>query len=101
MVLAIDSYANVSTLVDGTELLNLAWTLDERSLLSVDVPALISAELAAEISAGLRHVNSYPVQDPYAEGALADAVAAFFGLAGGPPRTPCGAGVGPLLHGLA
>jgi histidinol-phosphate/aromatic aminotransferase/cobyric acid decarboxylase-like protein len=99
--LAISSYVGVGPLADTDDELNLAWTSDERDCLDIDLTALVRAELAAEIDDGLPYVYSYPVADPYGEAALGPAVAAYFGLPSPPVGLTCGAGVGPVLNGLA
>ncbi|MEN3304583.1 MAG: histidinol-phosphate aminotransferase [Micromonosporaceae bacterium] len=99
MPLALSSYAGLSTLGDDPELLNLAWTLDERHHLSVDVLAVVAAALRAEVTDGLPSVRSYLVQDPYGEEILGPAATGPLGAAG-PVAITCGAGVGPLLADL-
>ncbi|MFC5215349.1 aminotransferase class I/II-fold pyridoxal phosphate-dependent enzyme [Streptomyces coerulescens] len=101
MPLAIGSYDKVPDLSDGSGLLNLAWTQDERDLLTVDVMATVSAELAGEVAEELPFVGDYLVKDPYGEAVLGTAVAEFFGRPGWAASVTCGAGVGPLLHGLS
>ncbi|WP_033438808.1 aminotransferase class I/II-fold pyridoxal phosphate-dependent enzyme [Saccharothrix sp. NRRL B-16314] len=101
MPLAIGSYAGLGALADDADVLNLAWTQDERDLLDVDLMAVVSAELADEVASGLPYVNSYLVRDPYGEAALGPAVAGHFGRAGWSAGTTVGAGVGPLLHCLS
>ncbi|KUL39716.1 aminotransferase class I/II-fold pyridoxal phosphate-dependent enzyme [Streptomyces regalis] len=101
MSLAIGSYEKLRDLSDGSDLLNLAWTQDEGDLLSVDVMAAVSAELAAEVAEGLPYVRDYLVKDPYGEALLGPAVGEFFDAPGRPVSVTCGAGVGPLLHGLS
>jgi hypothetical protein len=44
--LAIGTYDRLKTLADGSDLLNLAWTLDEAACLDADLPGLPAAELA-------------------------------------------------------
>lgn len=100
MPLAIGSYENLSALADAADLLNLAWTQDEQALLSTDTRGLVAAELADEAAGGLPCVGDYLVKDPYGEGFLGDTVARFFGRPGWNASVTCGAGVGPLLHGL-
>ncbi len=100
MPLAISSYLAADSLADSKDELNLSWTSDERGCLGIDLPALVGAELDAEIRGGLEYVHSYLVTDPYAEQALGPAVASYFSLTSA-PRVTCGAGVGSLLHGLA
>ncbi|WP_447007555.1 aminotransferase class I/II-fold pyridoxal phosphate-dependent enzyme [Saccharothrix isguenensis] len=101
MPLAIGSYAGLGTLADDADVLNLAWTQDERDLLDVDLAAVVSGELADEVASGLPHVNSYLVRDPYGEAALGHAVAGYFGRDRWSASTTVGAGVGPLLHCLS
>lgn len=101
MSLAIGSYEKLRDLSDDSGRLNLAWTQDERELLSVDVMAAVSAELAAEVAEELPYVGDYLVKDPYGEGVLGPVVAEFFGRPGWAASVTCGAGVGPLLHGLS
>ncbi|MFJ9556046.1 aminotransferase class I/II-fold pyridoxal phosphate-dependent enzyme [Nocardiopsis sp. NPDC101807] len=100
MPLAIHSYDALPLLEDGPDVLNLAWTQDERSLLTADVHALISRALEREHREGLPHIGSYMVKDPYGEGELGDAVAAHFGVDRAGISVSCGSGVGPLLHNL-
>ncbi|MFJ8011884.1 aminotransferase class I/II-fold pyridoxal phosphate-dependent enzyme [Streptomyces sp. NPDC096339] len=101
MPLAIGSYENLSALADEAGLLNLAWTQDEQPLLKADLRGLVAAELAEEAAGGLPHVGDYLVKDPYGEGLLGETVARYFGRPGWNASVTCGAGVGPLLHGLA
>jgi len=101
MTLAIGSYEQLGDLTDSTDLLNLAWTQDERDLLSADVMAVVAEELDAETAEGLPYLGDYMVKDPYGEAVLGPAVAEFFGRPGWDASVTCGAGVGPLLHGLS
>ncbi|MYX95549.1 aminotransferase class I/II-fold pyridoxal phosphate-dependent enzyme [Streptomyces sp. SID486] len=101
MPLAIGSYEKLRDLSDGSDLLNLAWTQDERDLLGADVMAVVAQELTAEVAEGLPYTGDYMVKDPYGEGVLGPAVAEFFGRPGWTASVTCGAGVGPLLHGLS
>ncbi|WP_328315975.1 aminotransferase class I/II-fold pyridoxal phosphate-dependent enzyme [Streptomyces sp. NBC_00388] len=101
MSLAIGSYEKLGALSDGTGLLNLAWTQDEREQLGADVMRLVADELAAELAEGLPYIGGYLVKDPYGEGVLGPAVAEFFGRPDWDASVTCGAGVGPLLHGLS
>jgi histidinol-phosphate/aromatic aminotransferase/cobyric acid decarboxylase-like protein len=101
MPLAINSYKNLNTLTDGQQLLNLAWTLDEREYLSVDLESIISFELEEEIHTNLPYINSYFVKDPYGEDILESVVADFFSVTRGSYCVTCGAGVISLLHALA
>lgn len=101
MHLAVTSYTKLPELADTGRHLNLAWTLDERETLSADLGAVLAEELAAELSEGMPYVHDYPVKDPYAEAALGPALAEFFSRPGWPASVTCGAGVGPLLQGLA
>jgi histidinol-phosphate/aromatic aminotransferase/cobyric acid decarboxylase-like protein len=98
--LALSSYAGLR-LSDREDVLNLAWTSDENAFLDADLGELIRTELTAEVGADLPWVRTYPVTDPYGAAALGPAVAAYFGLAEPLPGLVCGAGVGPVLHGLA
>lgn len=97
---AINSYRDVS-LVDREGVLNLAWTLDERRLLAMNLDSLISRELEEETQNGLEYVNLYAVKDPYGEQGLGPSVARFFSYASEPWCVTCGAGVISLLHALA
>ncbi|MGW1075963.1 aminotransferase class I/II-fold pyridoxal phosphate-dependent enzyme [Streptomyces sp. NPDC002537] len=101
MSLAIGSYEKLRDLSDGSDLLNLAWTQDERELLSADVMAVVAEELTAEVAEALPYAGDYMVKDPYGEGAFGPAVAEFLGRPGWTASVTCGAGVGPLLHGLS
>lgn len=101
MPLAVTSYENVNILSDDQALLNLAWTLDEREFLSVNLNAIISSELEAEIRDDLDYVNRYFVKDPYGEDVLGRSVATFFSRVGWSCCVTYGAGVISLLHGLA
>ncbi|WP_433498652.1 aminotransferase class I/II-fold pyridoxal phosphate-dependent enzyme [Sphaerimonospora sp. CA-214678] len=101
MVLANASYRELRSLTDGPDLLNLAWTLDERRFISIDLSSLMGAELLAEQEAGLPYLSSYFVQDPYGDGELGPTVAEFFGRAGWGCDITCGAGVISLLHALS
>ena len=99
MPLAIGSYAGLRSLGDDPEVLNLAWTLDERHHLAVDVLEVVTAALRAEVTDGLPYVRSYLVQDPYGEEILGPAATGLLGTAG-PVAVTTGAGVGPLLADL-
>jgi histidinol-phosphate/aromatic aminotransferase/cobyric acid decarboxylase-like protein len=101
MGLAIDSYRGLPVLGDADGLLNLAWTLDERDCLAVDMPALVTAELEAEAHEGLPWANRYLVDDPYGEAALSPAIATQLGIDVSSLTLTCGAGVLSLLHALA
>ncbi|MEU3608339.1 aminotransferase class I/II-fold pyridoxal phosphate-dependent enzyme [Streptomyces sp. NPDC035033] len=101
MALANASYRELRSLTDGPDLLNLAWTLDERRFLSIDLSSLVGAELLAEQEAGLPYVHSYFVQDPYGAQELGPAVAELFGRPGRESDVTCGAGVISLLHALS
>jgi histidinol-phosphate/aromatic aminotransferase/cobyric acid decarboxylase-like protein len=100
MPLAVDSYRDADALADDAGLLSLAWTLDERSQLSVDLDAVISRELEAEVREDLSAINSYLVRDPYGETFLGPAVEAFFRLEERISVTGA-AGVNSLLYCLA
>lgn len=100
MPLAFHSYAGLQTLDDDADVLNLAWTSDERRHLSVDVRHVVTQVLQEEIHEHLPYVQSYFVQDPYGERVLGDVVARYFALEATPLAVTCGAGVGPLLAGL-
>lgn len=101
MVLANSSYRELRSLTDGPDLLNLAWTLDERRFISVDLSSLMGAELLGEREAGLPYVHSYFVQDPYGDKELGPTVAKLFGRTGWDCDITCGAGVISLLYALA
>lgn len=101
MSLAIKTYEGIRTLRDDPGLLNLAWTLDERAQLSLDLDELLSTSLRAEIEGDLAHINRYLVKDPYGEEALRPAVAAHFALSETSFEVSCGAGVASLLAALA
>src|SRR4051812_37248944 len=92
---------HVKALGDQPGLLNLAWTLDERWLLSSDIDSLIAEELRHEARDGLSFVNRYMVNDPYGEDALGPAIATFFGWTRVPGTVTCAAGVVSALHALA
>jgi histidinol-phosphate/aromatic aminotransferase/cobyric acid decarboxylase-like protein len=96
--LAIDSYRDVRSLADETDVLNLSWTLDERKVLAVDLQARLLQWLSED---GLEHVNRYLVSDPYGEKILAGPLRQFFATAEAQWRITCGAGVNSLLHALA
>src|ERR1700687_3495333 len=100
MPLAIETYRSLGRLADDAERLNLAWTLDERQFLSVDLLSLVSRELRLELMNDLEYVNHYFVDDPYGEDYIDPAVETFFSLSGSFCVT-CGAGVISLLHCLA
>ncbi|MEJ1962179.1 MAG: aminotransferase class I/II-fold pyridoxal phosphate-dependent enzyme [Gammaproteobacteria bacterium] len=97
-MLAVASYATLAALGDEARYLNLAWTLDERAYLSVDVAALIARELALEIEEGLPFLNSYFVRDPFGEEVLGEPVRRYF--ANDSLRITVGAGVDSLLHAM-
>ena len=101
MVLAISSYQGLRGLADQQDLLNLAWTLDERPYLAVDLPEIIKRELAGEIREELPYLNNYSIHDGYGEQALNSPVASFFGQCDWPCRVTCAAGVNSLLYALA
>jgi histidinol-phosphate/aromatic aminotransferase/cobyric acid decarboxylase-like protein len=101
MPLAISSYQTVTRLSDDRETLILAWTLDERDCLSVDLNSVIRLALDNEIRSGLDYINRYSVKDPYGEDYLGPAVAGFFSKTDGAYCVTCGAGVISLLHSLA
>jgi histidinol-phosphate/aromatic aminotransferase/cobyric acid decarboxylase-like protein len=100
MPLANSSYRGLSSLGNGKDVLNLAWTLDERELLDVDLPALLAAELADEAT-GLSAVDRYLVQDPHGSAMLGPAVAGMFDRSGWDCGIVCGAGVISLLHAVS
>lgn len=100
MPLANSSYGALPMLGDGPDALNLAWTLDERELLDVDLPALLSGELADE-SAGLAFLDRYLVQDPHGSALLSPVVERVFDRAGWRCGVLCGAGVMSLLHAVS
>jgi histidinol-phosphate/aromatic aminotransferase/cobyric acid decarboxylase-like protein len=101
MPLAIDSYQRLRALGDEVGLLNLAWTLDERDCLGVDLRAHVARELTAELDEDLPYIERYFVQDPYGEELLAQLVARYFTLRDRRFSLTCGAGVSSLLHALA
>jgi histidinol-phosphate aminotransferase len=99
--LAIDSYESLRALGDEDGMLNLAWTLDERACLAVDLAALVAGELDGEVREELPWVNRYLVDDPFGEAALAHPAAAHLGFDAGRLVLTCGAGVVSLLQALA
>jgi histidinol-phosphate/aromatic aminotransferase/cobyric acid decarboxylase-like protein len=99
--LAIDSYDGLRALGDEDGLLNLAWTLDERDCLAVDLAALVAGELDGEVREDLPWVRRYLVDDPFGEAALARPAAAYLGVDVGRLVLTCGAGVVSLLQALA
>lgn len=101
MRLAAETYPPPDLLRDGPDLLSLAWTSDEQSVLDVDVPGLIRDQLRAEMADALPRISSYPLWDAYAEAALAPQIAKFFQLTHPIPSVLAGAGVGSLLAALA
>ncbi|MEU1881476.1 hypothetical protein ABZ470_29610 [Streptosporangium sp. NPDC020072] len=100
MSLAIDSYERLETLTDDPDILNLAWTVDEREHPGADPLELCARELSAEGSGALPYLTGYLVKDPYGEGVLGPAVARHLGDRWEPVPVTCGAGVGPLLQSL-
>jgi len=101
MVLAISSYEGLRGLTDRPDLLNLAWTIDERPYLAADLPEIIKRELAAEIREELPYLDNYSIQDGYGEQALNSPIAGFFSQDDWPCRVTCAAGVNSLLYALA
>jgi|GEM_PF-2463941 len=99
--LAVTSYETVDPTSEGRDVLNLAWTRDERECLAVDLESVVSSELRAELDSDLEYVHSYFVRDPYGETLLRPAVAAFFGNNAWQGAVTCGAGVVSLVHALA
>jgi len=99
--LAIDSYGDLKALGDSASLLNLAWTIDERQCIGINLDDLIAAELKAESSEGLPFMNRYLVDDPYGEGLLSGPVRAYFANSDWSPCIVSGAGVISLLQALA
>lgn len=97
MTLAVHSYDG-AVLIDRSDILNLAWTLDEREWLGCDLPALIAQRLATEVEQGFPVVSSYLVDDPYGERSLKSSVTRYFGLAENSVAVTCGAGVNSLLQ---
>lgn len=101
MALANSSYDRLPALADEPGVVNLAWTLDEREFLDADLPALVAAEMAAEVESGLPYVNSYFVRDPHGETELGPVVERFFDREGWSCGVLCGAGVISLLHAVS
>lgn len=101
MRLAAETYPAPDLLRDGPDLLSLAWTSDEQSVLDVDVPRFIQDQLQDEVADALPCISSYPLWDAHAEAALAPQIAKFFQLTGPVPAVLAGAGVGSLLAALA
>lgn len=99
--LAVSTYAKLERLADSAQLLNLAWTLDERELLAPGVDELLLAELAREISSGGELLHRYMVDDPYGERELLASVAGLFERPESELCLVAGAGVNSLLHGCA
>jgi histidinol-phosphate aminotransferase len=99
--LAIDSYGELKALGDSASLLNLAWTIDERQCIGINLDDLITAELEAESSEGLPFVSRYLVDDPYGERLLVGPVRAYFAISDWSPCIVSGAGVISLLQALA
>jgi len=93
---AIDSYRNLS-LEDSADLLNLAWTQDERAFITPDLPSLISQCLKNEVAAALPDIWHYAVDDPWGELRLACAVSHYFSIKEDSFSLACGAGVIQLL----
>jgi histidinol-phosphate/aromatic aminotransferase/cobyric acid decarboxylase-like protein len=101
MPLAIDSYEQLPTLGDERGLLNLAWTLDERTCLGAELRTHMARELEAELEEELPYLERYLVQDPYGETLLGRIVEEHFSQESWPCSLTCGAGVISLLHALA
>lgn len=101
MPLANDSYQHLAALTDRTDLLNLAWTLDEGEFLDVDLQSMVAAELRDEYDTRLPFVNDYLVRDPYGEELLGPVVRRLFGVHDQAVDVTTGAGVIALLHALS
>ncbi|GAA3028053.1 aminotransferase class I/II-fold pyridoxal phosphate-dependent enzyme [Actinokineospora globicatena] len=100
MALANSSYRSLPLLGDDEHTLNLAWTLDERELLDVDIPALLRAELTAEATT-LAATDTYLVKDPHGSAALGPVVSALFDRHDWACGVVCAAGVNSLLQAVA
>lgn len=98
---AFESYRDLGSLADRPGVLNLSWTLDERSLLTTDIQALLCAELRREIDAELDYLDRYLVQDPYGDETLGASVARYFSRQDPAWRITCGAGVIGLLAAIS
>lgn len=101
MAMAVELYSHIKQLADSEDLLNLAWTLDEKACLATDLDRLLKDLLATEIDHELDSINRYLVKDPYGEDIMAADLARLFGLTPGDFSTTCGAGVIALLAALA
>lgn len=93
---AIDSYHHLK-LDDTPELLNLAWTQDERNFITPSLNELITCSLQEEINGQLPATWHYAVDDPWGEQRLTPAVAHYFGVQEKAFSLACGAGVIQLL----
>jgi histidinol-phosphate/aromatic aminotransferase/cobyric acid decarboxylase-like protein len=99
--LAVASYEPCAVLSDEANLLNLTWTLDERTFLDVDLSRIAADELRAELDEGLPFLGSYFVRDPFGADLLTPAVRAHFSQPAGEWRVTCAAGVNALLQSAA
>jgi len=91
--LAVRHYAGLS-LADGAELVNLAWTSDERPLLGPEIDRVLADALAAHLT------HSESTVDGYGGAILGPALRPTFGLPDS-VRITAGPGVGPTLSFLA
>ena len=97
---AIDTYDGGFASADNPGTLNLAWTIDERDHLALDLGALLRAELTRE-SDDLALTYTYGVTDPYGDAVVRPAIADLFGVSEEAIRVATGAGVTSLLAVLA
>ncbi|MFJ2995679.1 aminotransferase class I/II-fold pyridoxal phosphate-dependent enzyme [Pandoraea sp. NPDC087047] len=94
--LGIASYAKDFDTTDGGGL-NLAWTLDERSLLRLDMQSLVESDEVLRTELFWR----YDVTDPYGGATICQAAQSFFGGGIASDQIFCAAGVSSMLHALS
>lgn len=99
-MLANESYRQLPTLGDTHQHLNLAWTLDERNYLDIELSDLVADELLDEARTGLPFVSNYMVRDPYGSEMMTDVIADHFRVAGN-FEISCGSGAISILHALS
>ncbi|KNH10048.1 Histidinol-phosphate aminotransferase [Candidatus Burkholderia brachyanthoides] len=99
-MLAADTYQDVGRMRDSDTVLHLGWTSDERDCLAIDMRDLLRECLADEARL-LANLLSYPVDDPFYQDAIGQAVAIFFGKPSLVAQISCAAGVNSILHCLA
>jgi histidinol-phosphate/aromatic aminotransferase/cobyric acid decarboxylase-like protein len=102
MILAVSSYSQIEMGCHEGEILNLAWTADERQYLDLDIDRIFEGFFTNQDEDNAKcTINTYLVTDPYGEHIMRTPVSYYFGLESPGVHVTTGAGVNSLLYAFA